>query len=119
MSQTPKQQEFLYKLSGFDFKIEYTPRKENIVTDNMSRRDEMVIEEGSFLALRAHINEITSLLRKEQNCNDTIRVEILLSKKEGLLFKFVDGLLFFKEKLWIPNGAQVIAKLWKPCMDHY
>lgn len=56
--QTPEQQEFLYKLLGFDFEILYKPGKEILAADGFRNFEEDEIAEGSLLSLSVAHNEI-------------------------------------------------------------
>ena len=45
VAHTPEQQNWLYKLIGYDFTIEYKSRKENVVADSLSRAFMMAISQ--------------------------------------------------------------------------
>lgn len=71
----------------------------------------MIPIQGSFLSLRAPINDITTTVKaeiKEKEWMGIIKAEILFSKRDGKLYNFKDGLICCKGKLWIPTYSKKI-----------
>jgi len=105
--QTPEQQAWLHKLLGYDFIIEYKPGKDNIPADSLSR---------SFHMAWSHpqLSIVTKIKQAMQN--DT-KVQNLLelcvtNESQDPHYKVNDGLLYWKERLVIPDDLalkQLIA----------
>jgi transposase InsO family protein len=87
------QHQWVSKLLGFDFVVEYKPGTLNVVADALSRRDEMT---GELLALSAPQFSLFDDIRQEIN-GDTalsqLRDAIRGGAKDGQ-WSVVDGLLF-------------------------
>lgn len=110
--QTPEQQQWLRKLLGFDFTITYRPGKDKSPADGLSR-----IEDASLNAIQAVTRPVIALL-------DTLRSffitdpdartmvqKVQAADPDFLDYEFRDGLLFFKQRIWIPKSAALIPLL--------
>ncbi|MCH91435.1 hypothetical protein A2U01_0012362, partial [Trifolium medium] len=98
--QTPEQQFYLAKLLGYSYEIVYKPGPQNRVADALSRVHCLVITVP-------HLDFITTF--KQQLLDDT-EFQQLLTKvqdkpEEHKEFDMIDGLLFYKGKLFIPPNS--------------
>ena len=104
--QTPEQQKWVTKLLGFDFEIIYKPGKENAPADALSR-----ISSSAFHALQATSKPISALLaalrqflQTHQPSKDLI-TSITSSPGDYSDYIIKDGLIFFKDRIWIPPDS--------------
>jgi hypothetical protein len=67
---TIPQHQWVGKLLGFDFDVEYKPGSQNVVADDLSRRDRQ--EEGVVLAVSAPRFDYITRLRHEQEANPAL-----------------------------------------------
>lgn len=84
--QTLEQQTFLFKLLGFNYTIEYRSGKENNAADALSRvmeeEEEILVKEGSMLALLVPMMDILAELRRE-NANHSFLLKMRLRISEN------------------------------------
>lgn len=105
--QTPEQQFYLAKLLGYSYDIVYKPGAQNRVADSLSRVHEPLPE---FLAIIVPQWEI---LKKLQECfqHDPQLQELLLKVQQEPNshphFQVLNGVLYFKGKLYIPTTSQL------------
>lgn len=88
--QTPEQEQWLPKLMGFRFSIEYKPGKSNIVADALSRSFCMAISAPIFPIVE-EIKEAVQcdrkLLQIMRECIDDPNTQLLYSVRQGMLFR--------------------------------
>jgi hypothetical protein len=101
--QTPAQHKWLTKLLGFDYEIFYTPGRENVVADALSRMD--TASELLFSAISVCEPEFLEQLRKFY-LTDPIG-QALITKFQGQTnmqspFAVHQGLLYYHTRLFIP-----------------
>ncbi|KAI3756929.1 hypothetical protein L6452_04461 [Arctium lappa] len=110
--QTPIQQQYVRKLMGFNFEIEYKPGATNIVADALSRmHSEDDLEIAECMSLSQPISGLLESLKEEhrtlQEVSDLIR---RLQHGEGIVgFRVQDGLLIFQDRYYV--GLQSKLKL--------
>ena len=104
--QTPEQQKWVTKLLGFDFEIIYKPGKENAPLDALSR-----ISSSAFHGLQATSKPVSALLaalrqflQTHQPSKDLI-TSITSSPGDYSDYTIKDGLIFFKDRIWIPPDS--------------
>ncbi|KAA8538347.1 hypothetical protein F0562_027830 [Nyssa sinensis] len=104
---TSAQQKWLYKLMGFDFVIIYKKGKKNIVADALSRQHEH--DEGEALAISQPVPRWTIAIKEEVATNSDLQQLVkLISDGEALgPWKFQNGLLFFKEKIYLAKDSSL------------
>ncbi|XP_058784831.1 uncharacterized protein LOC131659692 [Vicia villosa] len=109
--QTPEQQKWASKLQGFNFEIFYKPGKSNLVADALSRK--YSVDTPTLLAISSPIPDIISSLRKfyakDERGKQTVKT--LLSNTTHPDFKFSNGLLFYKDKIFVPETEQIRTHL--------
>lgn len=107
--QTPEQQQWLKKLIGFDFTIVYKPSTENGLVDGLSR-----IEEATLHSLQAVSHPIVAILdalrlflQTDSTSQDLIH-KVQYVPQDHANFSYRDGLLFYKNRIWLPPKAAFI-----------
>ena len=106
MIQTPEQQQFLQKLLGFQFSIEYKAGKHNTVTDALSRRDDHHLS-ALYPTVSGGCFKFLDEVRKENvTCPELCLLHDKLRQRnldEGV-YSVKDGLMYFNKKLLLsPN----------------
>lgn len=111
--QTPEQQKWLTKLIGYNYEIHYKPGKQNVVADALSRITESPIE-----GLCATISSPTfPLLTRLQSfySSEPAGTKLISKLQEDTqmqrYFTTKNGLLFFKNRLFIPPETGLTAEL--------
>jgi hypothetical protein len=103
--QTPSQQRWLTKLLGYDYEILYTPGKQNVVADALSRVD-------STAVFQAFSQCQPLLLQQLQNFYATHPIGVtLMSKFQNLsspstVFTIKQGILYYHDRIFIPPGVR-------------
>lgn len=109
---TLEQQNYLSKLLGYDYTIQYKFGKTNVVTDALSRIPPptsgqcMILSTPHFIfidAMRKHFTTSSSFQDKLQ--------QIRTNPASHLGFKYHDGLLFFNHKVWLEPENPFIVSL--------
>ncbi|MCH83059.1 hypothetical protein A2U01_0003873, partial [Trifolium medium] len=106
--QTPEQQEWLHKFIGFDFHIEYKPGKDNIPADTLSRMYMLAWSEPK----NQFLQELQTALEKDSVMQQQMRA-CLQQADANQCYTIRDGLLFWKDKLVIPNDKNLINMILK------
>ncbi|KAL0399243.1 UNVERIFIED_CONTAM: Retrovirus-related Pol polyprotein from transposon.6 [Sesamum radiatum] len=110
--QTPAQQRWLTKLLGFDFEIHYTPGRENRVADALSRYPSATAL--FFTAVSSSSPALLARLRDyfTHHPAGVSFISHLQQKPEGSLqFSSQHRLVFFKERLYIPDFDDIRPSL--------
>jgi len=102
---TVPQHQWLNKLFGFDFAVEYRPSRLNTVADALSRRD-MEADPASHTAL-AISGPTFALIEAVRSATATAEDAVTLSRqlqdgKLGEPWRFDDGLLLHGSRIYIP-----------------
>jgi hypothetical protein len=101
--QTPEQQKWAAKLQGFSFEIYYKPGKTNLVADALSRKstDDTA---ALLLIVSSTIPHLLEDLRKfyTSHAQGQQLLQHLTANSDSC-YTFKDGLLFFKERIFIPD----------------
>lgn len=111
--QTPEQQKWLTKLMGYNYEIYYTPGKQNLVADALSRMPPDS-EEAVFHSLSSPTSPITSQLQQffsqhpeGQKLISKLGADPVMQQK----FSLKSGLLYFQDRLFIPKDSQLIPPI--------
>ncbi|XP_058757747.1 uncharacterized protein LOC131631003 [Vicia villosa] len=103
--QTPEQQKWAAKLQGFQFEIFYKPGRTNQVADALSRRP----TEDDAAVLLSISSPVPHLIKELKiHYNTTQEGKDLLNKIQTdtamqTTFQIKDGLVFFKDRIFIPS----------------
>ncbi|KAL8091541.1 hypothetical protein AgCh_033970 [Apium graveolens] len=118
--QTPDQQAYVYKLLGYNFRIEYKPGRTNLAADALSRIHEeqsdvdMMATDFTCLHLASQpISDFLHLLKSE-NASLSDLVELHNMLKAGTLscaYSTHDGILLFRQRYYIGNLSQLKPRL--------
>ncbi|KAL0319962.1 UNVERIFIED_CONTAM: Retrovirus-related Pol polyprotein from transposon.6 [Sesamum radiatum] len=101
--QTPAQHKWLSKLLGFDYEIFYTPGKENVVADALSRHSDACL--SSFLAVSTATSALLQELRDFYSSHPagvSLLQTIRHSPSSRLVFSDAHGLVLLDNHLFIP-----------------
>ncbi|GJW61762.1 ty3-gypsy retrotransposon protein [Tanacetum coccineum] len=110
--QTPVQQQYVRKLMGFNFDIEYKPGTTNIVADALSRmHSEDDLEAAAFMSLTRPISGLLESLKEEHRTLEEVSVLIQRLQQGEVIegFRVQDGLLIFQDRYYV--GLQSKLKL--------
>ncbi|KDP33197.1 hypothetical protein JCGZ_12719 [Jatropha curcas] len=104
------QQNWLFKLMGFDFVIQYKGGNENTVADALSRREEQGKEEGSLLAISCLIPNWIEAIKEETNSLAKLKEKVRqVCDGEALgPWEYRDGILFFKGRIYLSKDSALI-----------
>jgi hypothetical protein len=103
---TIPQHQWVKKLLGFDFVVEYKPGVQNIVADALSQRDERLEE---VMALSAPQFALFDEVRQEINSDvalSSLRDAIRGGAKPGV-WSVVDGLILYKGRVYISQDSSL------------
>jgi hypothetical protein len=105
--QTPEQQQYLSKLLGYHYEIQYRPGTTNIVADALSRSEQ--VQTASFYLLSTpHLTFLDEL--RQELAADTAFVALCDKYKAdpSLLpgFKLTNGLLLYKGRIWLSPSSR-------------
>ena len=107
---TIPQHQWVSKLLGYDFTVEYKPCKQNTVADALSRRD---ATEPSLMALSEITFPIFDHLKAEITTNEEAG-KLVQSIKTGQLspaWTFEDGLILYKQRVHIPSSSPILQEV--------
>jgi hypothetical protein len=103
---TMPQHQWVSKLLGYDFSVEYKPGKLNTVADTLSRRD---ATEPSLMALSEITFPIFDQIRAEIATNEEAG-QLISSIQAGQLsqaWTFQDGLILYNRRVHIPSTSPI------------
>ncbi|XP_058757342.1 uncharacterized protein LOC131630580 [Vicia villosa] len=114
--QTPEQKKWAAKLQGFSFEIFYKPGKTNSVADALSRRH---TEEHAFMfaissTVPIFISQLQQYYANNMKGKDLIK-KYQNDKKMQSLFQYRQGLLYFKDRIFLPDDLEFRASILKEC----
>jgi len=110
--QTPEQQKWAAKLQGFSFEIHYKPGKNNLVADALSRKHIDTTEpaadttEALLLTISSSVPDLLSQFRSfytTSQAGSQLIAKFTTDPSMQQLYLFKEGLLFFKERIYVPN----------------
>jgi hypothetical protein len=104
--QTPEQQQWLHKFLGYDFTIEYKPSKENLAADALSRLMTLSWSEPQCQI----IPQVKEVLKVDTQWSEIIQ-KCLTQGGSYLQYTFRDGLLYWKQRLVIPQKNDLIQQI--------
>ncbi|XP_058775850.1 uncharacterized protein LOC131650137 [Vicia villosa] len=110
--QTPEQQKWAAKLQGFNFEIFYKPGKSNVVADALSRQ--FPSEEPVLFALSSAIPDLLTRLRDfytRDRAGQELLAKLFTDTTDKDNFKVSNGLLLYKNRLFIPDIDQLRTKV--------
>jgi hypothetical protein len=98
--QTPEQQFYLAKLLGYSYEIVYKPGAQNRVADALSRVHCLALS----IPHLEFIDKLKEQLLKDDDFQQFVN-KVLEKSDEHQHFQVLNGLLFFKGKLFLPNNS--------------
>lgn len=103
--QTPEQQEWLPKLLGYDFTIEYKPGRTNLVADALSRSCYMAVS----TPVTDWLSDLIALQQDDERLRDII-LQIMQRDPKVSSYQFQRGILLFKNRLVVPTTANAFIR---------
>ncbi|CAM8878468.1 unnamed protein product [Rhodiola kirilowii] len=103
---TPEQQRWVAKLIGFDFEVRYKPGRLNNVADALSRLPEASL--STMQGISRPIFGILQTLRHMFSIDGeakTLFLEIQSQPDQHVGFQIRDGLVLYKDRLWVPEDS--------------
>jgi hypothetical protein len=103
--QTPEQQFYLAKLLGYCYEIVYKPGTHNRVADALSRLQD---NESTMLAISIPQLDFMEKFKEQLNLDNEYQELLVKVQTDPVAYphyKIIDGLLFFKGKLFIPRTS--------------
>jgi hypothetical protein len=101
---TIPQHQWVSKLLGFDFVVEYKPGAQNVVADALSRRDKL---SGELLSLSAPQFALFDDIRQEINGDAALSQlrDAIRGGAKGDQWSVVDGLILFKGRVYVAASS--------------
>ncbi|XP_030479163.2 uncharacterized protein LOC115696402 [Cannabis sativa] len=111
--QTPEQQQFLQKLIGFHFTIEYKPGKTNAAVDALSRQHEVPNSLLAAAQSTASFEFLEELRQENTTCPELRHIHEQLASGilTDSLYSVRDGLLYHKHHLRLSSHSNLKQKL--------
>nr|KYP75814.1 Retrotransposable element Tf2 [Cajanus cajan] len=110
-----EQQQYLFKLLGFDFEIQYKPGKSNLAADALSRRETFLDNSAdSLLVLSVTHSDFLQDLKSSLADNvefKELRDNISAAPSDFPHFSLREGLITYKGKTWLPSSCSLIPLL--------
>jgi hypothetical protein len=106
---TITQQRWLVKLLGYDYDIEYKRGKENLVADALSR----VEEPKTLMAISHPVPYWLEPIQEEIQSNPELQALVIRIQAGEAVgpWKFREGLIFFKERVYLPSTSPFIPPI--------
>lgn len=106
--QTPKQQAWLHKFIGYDFRIEYKPGKDNQAADALFRVMSLSWSEPE----NKFLQQLKSELSKHEHLQEIIAQCLNNTVTDGH-YTVREGLLYWKNRLVLPGDSPLIQQVLK------
>ncbi|KAH9680855.1 hypothetical protein KPL71_026714 [Citrus sinensis] len=112
---TEPQQKWLLKLMGYDFSIEYKKGKSNAAADALSRRD----VQGEINSISCPLPQWLEAVREENQSHPELQqIHENLQQGEAVgPWESRDGILFFKERIYLPENSPLIPAIIQEIHD--
>ena len=106
---TTTQQQWLYKLIGYDFQVEYKKGGENVVADALSRRYAVEDSTWTLLAFSQIIPYLLEVIKEEITIAPTLQeLQQRIQQGEALVpWYLVDGIILFKGRMYLPTNSKL------------
>jgi len=107
---TIPQHQWVSKLLGFDFVVEYKPGALNVVADALSRRNE---HEGKLAALSGPTFTVFGQVRQEINGDADLSLlrDAVRGGVKPVQWSVVDGLILFKGRVFISGSSGLLSTI--------
>lgn len=106
--QTLEHHKWATKLQGFNIEIFYKPGKSNLVADTLIRK--YTTTESLLFLTSSPIPYLISTLREcyaKDRVGQSVISKLLINESYQIHYKFSNGLLFYKEKIFIPDIKRI------------
>jgi hypothetical protein len=114
---TIPQHQWISKLIGYDFQVQYKPGASNTVVDALSRRD--VGEEGQLAMISTPVFTVFDELRAETAAKASLQLmkEGVLAGRKGDEWQFVDGLVTVRGKVYVAADSPSLPTILTAAHD--
>jgi hypothetical protein len=114
---TIPQHQWISKLIGYDFRVQYKPGTSNTVVDALSRRD--AGEEGQSTMVSALVFAVFDELRAETATKASLQQmkEEVLAGRKGDEWQFVDGLVTVRGKVYVAADSPSLPAILTAAHD--
>jgi hypothetical protein len=101
------QHQWVTKLFGYDFAVEFRPGRLNTVADALSRRNDV---EAGVHAVSGPAFDLFAALRRELQDDDNLRaLQDTIVEQRGAPWRVVDGLILHGRRVFVPATSEVLA----------